>query len=282
MEVRKDSLIKIIPLLIVIFLILSCGCTKKKVVTPIEPVTYLMKDYFPLHEGDQWIWETRTVSILTEPYVDDNHNGKWDEGEPFGDYDSNGVQSQFQIYNTGQLKSGIGGATYVSSDGSIIFGRRSYPLGGPPGWSFVIRYTEDGFSTDSLGVRWHSHSDGNPLIRQDDLKEHAPLTLARAITQRGDTVINSDTLYDSNQNEMIFTWVSIFESAETIKTPAGIFWYCLKFKTIASGWTGSMSGYNGTSFQWYARGVGLVKSEGPDEGEYWILKSAMVGSKNYP
>jgi len=43
-----------------------------------------------------------------------------------------------------------------------------------------------------------------------------------------------------------------------------------------------MERYNGTSYQWYAKGVGLVKSEGPGEGEYWILKSVSVGGINYP
>jgi hypothetical protein len=260
---------------------LSYGCTKK-ITSPSSRTPFVMKDYFPLHDGDKWIWETRTVNIISEPFGDNNYNGKWDEGEPFNDLDSNGVYSWFKQTSISRIKAGIGGTTSLASDGSVIFGRRSLPVGGPPGWSFVIFYTDDGFSNDGLGVRWHSHSVGNRFILHDDLKEHAPLTLAQAITLIGDTVINSDTLYDSTQNAIIFSWVSIFESVETVITPAGIFWYCLKFKTVASGWTGNMNKYNGTSYQWYARGVGLVKSEGPGEGEYWRLESATVGSKNYP
>ena len=78
------------------------------------------------------------------------------------------------------------------------------------------------------------------------------------------------------------TWLSIFEGVEAVTVPAGTFSSCLKFKSVSSGWQYGAERYNGTSYQWYAKNVGLVKSEGPGDGEYWILKSASVGGLDYP
>ncbi|UCB51599.1 MAG: hypothetical protein JSV10_06275, partial [Candidatus Zixiibacteriota bacterium] len=115
--------------------------------------------------------------------------------------------------------------------------------------------------------------------REDDLKDYGPITIARARIEIGDSVVNADT---SDGAGIIRTWTSILASVEHVLVPAGYFPNCLRFKSVASGWTGNMSRRNGTSYQWYAKNVGLVKSEGPGDGEYWRLKSASVGGLDYP
>ena len=77
--------IKILWALVIILLSLLGSCTKKST-RPVQPTVYLMKDYFPLNPGDQWIWEILTDSI-PEPFVDGDINF----GEPFEDRNGNGV-----------------------------------------------------------------------------------------------------------------------------------------------------------------------------------------------
>jgi len=330
---------KILWVSVLILLSLAGSCTKKST-RPVQPTVYLMKDYFPLNPGDEWIWEILTDSIpepfvdgdidLGEPFEDRNGNGvydpqidyfdstmdmngngkwdgpkdpwtpgipyedrnnngeydppngKWDEGEYFLDLDSNGTWNWIPHSQIGRLKAEIGGETLVSSDGSIIFGRRSrFLFSGPPGWDFIDQYTDDGFSNDSLGLRWHSHSE-TFFSRQDDLKEHAPIIIAKADTRLGDSGVNIDTSYGQEGISGVYTWISIFEAVEHVCVPAGVFRNCLKFKTVASGWIGNMEKYNGTSYQWYAKNVGLVKSEGPKAEEHWRLKSAIINGRSYP
>ena len=330
---------KILWVLILILFCLASSCSTKKTTGPVQPTVYLMKDYFPLNEGDEWTWEVEGVrdSVpepyidgdinLGEPFLDINGNGVYDHGEPFedlngdgkydgpndpwtpgvpyedrnlngvydppnGEYDQgeyfvdldgNGIWNWIHQRRISRLKAGVGGTTSVSSDGSVIFGRRSrFLITAPPGWTFLDRYTDDGFSNDSLGLRWHSHSDGWFFSRQDDLKDHAPITIAKAKIKVGDSVVNVDTSYVQDEIFDIYTWISIFEGVEDVTVPAGTFQDCLKFKTIASGWIGNMAKYNGTSYQWYAKNVGLVKSEGPKTEEYWRLKSATINGISYP
>ena len=220
------------------------------------------------------------------PYEDRNDNGKydppngkWDEGEYFVDLDSNGIHSWPEHYSA-RLRARMGVKSSESSDGSVIINRRSGFVG--PGGAFVDRHVDDGFSNDSLGLRWHWHTDGWIFSRQDDLKDHAPITIARPDTKLGDSVVNVDTSYVQDEISGIYTWISIFEGVEDVTVPAGIFKNCLKFKTFASGWIGNMAKYNGTSYQWYAKDIGLVKSEGPKAEEYWRLESATINGASYP
>ena len=81
---------------------LVTACTKRKTTAPTEPTVYLMKDYFPLNDGDEWIWETGVGDSsvpepfvdgdinLGEPFVDVNQNGIYDFGEDYEDLNSNG------------------------------------------------------------------------------------------------------------------------------------------------------------------------------------------------
>ena len=338
-ETRKSFRKEILWASILILSFLANSCTTKKTTGPVEPTVYLIKDYFPLNEGDEWIWEV-VVDSIAEPFVDgdinvgepfidmndngiydegidtfdstmdlnengkydgpndpwtpgipyddrncsgeyDPPNGKWDEGEYFTDLDDNGIWNWIQEPPyTARFKGRIGTGTSVSPDGSMIFNRRSDFLG--PSGAFVDRHTDDGFSNDSLGIRWHWHTDGWIFSRQDDLKDHAPIAIAKARMKVGDSVVNVDTSYGEDGISGIYTWISNFEMVNDVDVPAGFFENCLKFKTFASGWEGNMAKYNGTSYQWYARNVGLVKSEGPDTCEFWRLQSAEIDSATYP
>lgn len=335
MEAKKLFREKILWVLILILLSLVGSCTTKETTGPVQPTVYLMKDYFPLNEGDEWTWEVEGVrDSVPEPYIDgdvnlgepfldingngvydhgepfedlngdgdydgpddpwtpgvpyldinsngkyDPPNGKWDEGEYFVDLDSNGIHSWPQHYSA-TLKARMGAKSSVSSDGSILFNRCSDFLG--PGGAFADRRTDDGFSNDSLGLRWHYHTDYWSFFQEDDLKDHTPIIIAKAETKVGDSVVNVDTSYVQDEISGIYTWISMLEAVEDVNVPAGDFQDCLKFKTVASGWEGNMARYNGTSYQWYAKNVGLVKSVGPNIGEYWRLESAIIKGTSYP
>jgi|GEM_PF-1479632 len=221
------------------------------------------------------------------PYEDRNGNGRydppngeWDEGETIINPDSLGVQPWPRPLR-GSLKAGMDAGAWIPSVGSVVFGRRSFFLG-PAGVYVVMCYTDDGLSNDSLGLRWHSHTDVWGFSVTDDLKDHAPVLVAKAIVQLGDSVTNEDTTYIPTCPPGIRTWTSVFEGTEDVTVSAGQFRHCLKFKSVARGWTGNMQEYNGISYQWYARNVGLVKLEKPADGLCWRLGSATVGGTTYP
>lgn len=303
----------------IIPLILVCSCGKKKCTTPTEPAAYPMRDYFPLNEGDEWTWEVAGDTIaepftdgdvnLGEPFTDLNHNGRYDFGEPYEDLNFNGEydgpydpwtpgipytdrnsNGQYDAPNgkwdPGEFfldldSNGIcNRATTLTLNGRILYPQNHVMIregsytgifsDGDPGGTWG---DEDGFSNDSLGLLWHRHTD--PVSSNDLLSTLMPITIANAITQVGDTIINIDT-------SGVYGWLSVFEAVENLTTPAGTFQDCLKFKSVASGWIGNMAKYNGTSYQWYAKNVGLAKSEGPGEDRHWLLKSAKINGKNYP
>ncbi len=307
------------------------GCTNKKCIEPNEPVSYLMKDYFPLNIEDEWIWEHEQAdsmaesfvdisdSSLGEPYTDQNHNGQydfgeyfedanlngkydspndpwtpgipyfdktnngkydslngvWDPGEPLTDLDSNGIWNWILYPDTSIWKGQIMGKSY--SDSNVIITRQS---------SFSDTINDliiyDGYFFDSLGLRWCSHIDfiHHSTFYDELASSGIILTLTKPNIELNDSVINVGTqIYYFSFS---VTWISVPVGFENVSTPAGEFSNCLKIRSVVSGWVGTMAGYNGTSYQWYAKNVGMVKSEGPGEGEYWILKSAKVGSRNYP
>ncbi len=326
----KGFLMKVICAGIVILMTLRWGCVRKKPTSLEEIPIYLIKDYFPLNDGDEWIWEKEVDSIpepfldgdinLGEPYWDANNNGvydfgeeyedlnsngkydgpndpwapgvpyidrnddgkydlpngRWDEGELWLDLDSNGAWDWLQARDTIRLRGRVIEDAYISDEGSAVSILYLTSVGG--GGDFVIRYNQNDFSNDSLGLRWHSHTTGWIFDPEDDLKDHGPITIAKAGIQVGDSVINADTCDTLD----IYVWISVFEGVENITVPAGDFRDCLKFRSVASGWTGNMERYNGTSYQWYAKNVGLVQSEGPRQDEYWLLKSAKINGKSYP
>ncbi len=314
----------VVLLLGIIAFSLSICCSNKKSTSPVEPTSCLMKDYFPLQEGDQWIWEVTGDTIkepfddgdenLGEPFVDANENGMYDFGEQYEDLNSNGkydgpndpwtpgipyedrdsnehYDPPDGIWGEGEFfidldNNGVcNKATDLTLEAFLWFHeylmrRESKYIGtgsdGTPWGVIGSKAGRDDFSNDSLGLRWHYHAE----LGSNFLVNLNPIIIGRARIQVGDSVINIDTL--SEYDPPIFTWISIFEAIECVMVPAGTFENCLKFKSVASGWPGCMQRYNGKSHQWYAKNVGLVKSEGPGEGEHWLLKSAKINGKSYP
>jgi hypothetical protein len=211
------------------------------------------------------------------PYVDRNSNGqydapndKWDPGEPFLDLDGNSVCSTaIDLTLYASILYPYPEDNLVTRGGQFL---GIYSDGQPGGiWGDV-----DVYSNDNSGLRWHRHVDRTKL--GEFLGVYAPtsIKIANDSLQLGDSVGTTVLFFPATK------WSSIFEATEDVSVAAGTFKNCLKFRTVASGWINNMYKYNGTSYQWYAKGVGLVKSEGPAEGEYWLLKSAKVGGKNYP
>lgn len=302
------------------------GCGSKKSTCPSEPPSYLMKEYFPLNQSDQWVWEVGGFGIeefyrdgdvnLGEPFVDQNRNGTWDNGEEYEDLNANGkydspddpwtpgipytdrnpngeYDAPNGIWDEGEFFLDLDGngicnlATTLTLHAWILYEQNNaFVRGG--GFSGIFSDGEPGglwgpsdhFSNDTAGFRWHKHSD--PTDRHNLLAELKPIIIARASIHVGDSLINVDTSFVSGQPSGIYTWISVFEGVEDVTVPGGDFPNCLRFRSLASGWTGNMEKFIGTSHQWYAKNVGLVRSEGPGEGEYWMLKSASIHGTDYP
>jgi hypothetical protein len=291
-------------------------------IEPEEPSFYLMSDYFPLDYGDNWTWEVLGYPVqeyyvdgdssLGEPFTDLNGNSIWDSGENFDDlnfngkydspldlwtpgipYDDRNSNGQYDepndswelgecfldlddngVCNQASIRISYASILYPNPENHVMI-RGGQLLGtysdGVPGGTYG---GEDAFSNDSLGLRWHRHVD--KANDWDFLAQGDPITIAY------DTAAIDDTVYSEGYYHSYQPWVSIFEGVEDVEVPAGTFENCLRFKSIALSWFGSMERFNGVSYQWYAKDVGLVKSTGPAKSHYCILKSANVGGKTYP
>lgn len=210
------------------------------------------------------------------PYVDlnddgdyDAPNGLWDEGELLLDLDGNGVHSwpctltlHASVINS-----------YSQEDVKVVEGQfvGTYSNGEPGGvWAEL-----DLYSNDSLGLRWHGHIDWEDT--RDFLAELCdPIIIAKADPESVDTADNMNCMWTDA------LLMSTIEGFEEVSVPAGEFKDCLKLKFYALGWEWSMERYNGISYRWYAKGVGLVQSTRPWAYEYRVLKSASVSGVNYP
>ena len=210
------------------------------------------------------------------PYLDRNANGRfdypnsiWEEGEFFLDLDGNGIGNKADSVTFYASISYPYPEDGVFTRGGQFLG--TYSNGEPGGmWGDVDKYSNDG-----LGLRWHGHVDR--AFPFDYLADNCrPIVIARDNPEMGDSLTSSCPGPPSG------TWISVFQGVEDVTVPAGVFQNCLKFMSIASGWRYGMVAYNGTSHQWYAKNVGLVKVEGPGEGAHWVLENASVGGRNYP
>ena len=210
------------------------------------------------------------------PYKDRNSNGQydapngiWDLGEYFLDLDDNGFCNKAEklTFNTSILTINQGD-TVITRQGQFI-GTYS---DGTPG---TLKGDTDAFSCDSLGLRWHGHQDRTNW--EDIIAKGKSIIIARDTVEIGDSVLTEGDYWWSWAS-----WLSVFEGVEDITVLAGEFKNCLRFKSIGVDWKYGMEKYNGVSYQWYAKGVGLVKSIGPEQNQYRILKSATVNGKNYP
>jgi hypothetical protein len=218
------------------------------------------------------------------PYEDINGNGQYDS--PNGRYD---FGEPFCDLNDNLVRDWVKDALKIDAE-ILAFGRWAYPFARlryanffivPPGNgdSIPLIALMDAFTNDSLGLRWHGHIDWTSP--SDYMQYMKPITIARESTQVGDVLFYADGLV-LDDSLYIFTWISTFVGKEDVITPAGKFTNCLKFKSEGSGWIGNMAKWNGTSNQWYAKEVGLVKSSGPGPNDYWLLLKASVGGKTYP
>lgn len=210
------------------------------------------------------------------PYVDRNDNGTfeypndvWEEGELFLDLDGNGMCSQAETLTF------YASILYPNPQNGVMFRGGQFLGTWSNGQAGGQKGDTDGFSNDSLGLRWHSHLHRSGPTG-DYLSGCKPIIIAEDNMSLGDSVITHCPYYP------YASWFSVFEAVENVTVPAGTFLNCLKFRSVASGWRQSLEMLNGTSCQWYAKGVGLVKFEGPKDGEHWLLKSANVAGQNYP
>lgn len=151
------------------------------------------------------------------------------------------------------------------------------------GWFWGVVVMQDRFSNDGNGLRWWG--DEYYLGRNDIVAAAEPIIIAEPFMKIRQEVRNQRTIrYQllSGEDTISVEWISRLDGAENVTIPAGRFLNCLKFVTIASGWPDYMSHFNGTSTQWYAKGVGLVKSSGPRTQDSWVLQSAIVNGMSYP
>lgn len=210
------------------------------------------------------------------PYVDRNNNGShedpnqvWEPGELFLDLDGNGTCNEAEVVN---FHASI---LYPNPQNGVMYRGSQFIGNWSDGQAGGQKGDLDGFSNDSLGLRWHSHFHRSGYMG-DHISGCQPIILAQNDMSLGDSVIyRCSYSYDHS-------WISVFEAVENVTVPAGNFLNCLKFRSVASGWHNGLEALNGTSYQWYAKDVGLVKFEIPNEGEYWKLKSATVNGNSYP
>jgi len=151
------------------------------------------------------------------------------------------------------------------------------------GWFWFVVVMQDLFSNDGNGFRWWGYK--YYLGRNDIVATGEPIVIGDPFMKIGQEVRNQRTIRYQllcGEDTVSIEWISHLEGTENITTPAGTFRNCLRFVTTASGWPDYMSHFNGISMEWYARGVGLVKSIGPAPNDSWELQSALVNAKSYP
>jgi hypothetical protein len=110
---KRSMLLVIVSLCLLGPILLFDGCTKKGTDSPTEePGFYLMQEYFPLGQGDEWTWEVVLYEVqeeyvdgdssLGEPFTDLNADGYYDYGEPYQDSNYNGkYDSPFDHWSPG-------------------------------------------------------------------------------------------------------------------------------------------------------------------------------------
>jgi hypothetical protein len=199
----------------------------------------------------------------------DAPNGYWNQGESFLDIDGNGVYSSADTLTLCATVSQSGTPEGLTTLDGRLLGTYS---DGHPGemWAEL-----DLYSNDSLGLIWHGHID------LEDTRDFLgalcePVEIAAAEPLEGEPILSTHCLFT---NAGV---ISVLEGTEDVNVPAGDFENCLRFKLYATGWDWSMEKYNGVSYRWYAKDVGLVKSTGPRSGESRVLKSAVVSGVSYP
>jgi hypothetical protein len=322
---RTRVLLAIIGLCFIAPGLMIGGCSKKSTNPPPGEETgfYIMRQYFPLDEGDQWTWEVTFFEVaeeyvdgdssLGEPFTDLNGNGIWDYEEQFQDSNFNGkYDGPYDPWSpgipyadrnsNGQYDAPNGmwelGERFLDLDDNGVCNkanklelRDSIPTVDPQDsvitrqGGFAGTYSDgtpgtmagetNAFSNDTVGLRWHGHGDYTSWY--DLIAPGEPIVIARDTMRLGDSVLT-----EGQYGWSWTSWLSILEGVESVTVPAGTFVNCLRFKSIAVDWDENMEKYNGVSYQWYAKDVGLVKWTGPEQNQYWTLTSAHVAGKTYP
>jgi hypothetical protein len=208
------------------------------------------------------------------PFVDldgngvyDRSNGKYDSGEPYLDLNSDGIRDYTKDFDVRMVVDRSTHSFYYYDPALYEVLLSTYDTVGLV--VYGVNYT-NGFSVDSLGLRWHSHynfANHSDVLQCGSVR---PITIAPESLQVGYSQTQADT---SRPDTLV--WTSTLVKVEDVTVPAGTFEDCLKFKFAASGWIESMAKFNGTSYWWLAKDVGLVKVQGPDS-DWWVLKEYSV------
>lgn len=216
-----------------------------------------------------WDGPDKCGQVPDVPFVDfdgngvfDNPDGNYDLGEPYIDLNGNGVRDYSKDFNLKMMVNQILHSYFDGTPYKVML--TEYDTVG----SIIYRIDyHNGFSIDTLGLRWHSHSDFTHHSGPNDLLSLLkPIKISAESLQVDDSCVYADTFSADT-----LVWTSTLIGVENVTVPAGTFNDCLKFRFIASGWTENMAKFNGTSYWWLAKDIGLVKVQGP-ETESWVLK----------
>ncbi|HEX9916631.1 MAG TPA: hypothetical protein VGB16_02750, partial [candidate division Zixibacteria bacterium] len=206
------------------------------------------------------------------PFVDFDGNGafdfpdgQYDPGEPYLDLSGNGIRDYTNDFDVKMKTSHTEHSVYDYTTYKVLLSM--YDTVGLVVYRVNYR---NGFSVDGLGLRWHSHYN---FANHYDVLQYGnvrPVTIAAESLEVGYSHTQADTFWADT-----LVWSSSLVGVEDMTVPAGTFENCLKFEFVASGWEESMAKFNGTSYWWLAKDVGLVKVQEPDS-DWWVLKEYSV------
>ena len=118
-------------------------------------------------------------------------------------------------------------------------------------WTEVLRQTKE------VRVVSYDYEDGKEFLDPSLLLMPSSIVL-------GKEIISGSRIRDEQGRQMGFEVIAMkFAGFETIEVGAGVFEDCLRFETRSlNGYGGDLNGWTGSD--WYAKGVGLVRSEWSD------------------
>ena len=192
-------------------------------------------------------------------------NGQWDEGEPYSDLNGNGQHDPL-VRKRVELTLRVNDKSSVS--GTQVYVRHNIN----PTFDSVI--FEQKFSNDQKGLLWWGYR--HFAKSTDNLNQVTPLQLAPHYAYPGMRIRNLRTIVIDDTISIPVLWISTCVNVEDVTVPAGQFDDCIRIMSQAEGWPGDMRWLNGTSYQWYAKGAGLVKWAGPAQEDVWELKGAFI------
>ena len=268
---------------IIVFILFS-GCTKKDITSPTSGGLFLMADYFPLNQGNEWTWEVIRDywipekfidgdSSLGESFTDINQNGKYDPLEPFEDVNNNQKYDGPNVpwtppipyadrNNDGEYDAPNGywddGELFLDLDGNGVYT-----------WADTLTLYASVVQTGTLNGQFlGNYSDGNPGVMWAErdiysndslgLRWHAHIDCEDTRDQLAelcDPLVIA--LAEPQVGDTVLSHACLFsncgllctfEGIEDISVPAGNFKDCFKFKLYAIYWDWSMERFNGVSY----------------------------------